>query len=370
MTLSGLRICVVGGGLTGTMLGWRLARRPGIGWVDLLVGSETCRDATAVSGGVVRGYEAHVEQRRLAIDSLVELRASPLMRQWSGYEEAASVYLRAGAPGVVTEVQEIETAVPGSARLVTAVDLSRRGWANLPFGTVGVLERRAGHVSPTEWRTALIADLAGCRSATVRTASLQTIALRGDGTVRCTVDGLHHEYDLVVLAAGPWTPGLLKRLGFGFQGLRTKSIQYGLYSAAGARPPAFVDETSGLYGKPTADGGLLLGHTTDDWDVRPGTRPFNPEQQRQAARLANRRLGMIELRSLVAAVNASDCYGSRPVLSLRPVRGSSGAVHTFTGGSGGSVKSALAASRLAAARITGTARTSSSLCSQHGVITS
>ena len=59
--MSDTRICVVGAGLAGTLLAWRLARpdgRPGR-QVDLVTGRSvwTREDATGVSGGVVRAFE-------------------------------------------------------------------------------------------------------------------------------------------------------------------------------------------------------------------------------------------------------------------------------------------------------------------------
>ena len=53
----------------------------------------------------------------------------------------------------------------------------------------------------------------------------------------------------------------------------------------------------------------------------------------------------------VRAVSA-DSYAYPPLLALRPVRGSGDRVLTFAGGSGGSAKTALAASRRAAALLT------------------
>jgi hypothetical protein len=51
----------------------------------------------------------------------------------------------------------------------------------------------------------------------------------------------------------------------------------------------------------------------------------------------------------VAGAVSADSYAHPPTLALRPVPGSGERVLTFTGGSGGSAKSALAASRRAAA---------------------
>jgi glycine/D-amino acid oxidase-like deaminating enzyme len=353
-----VRVCIVGGGLAGTLLAWRLAQTPDVRHVELLLGAQGRVDATSVSGGVVRGYEPRPAQRRLAIDSLAELRDSATLRQWSGYREVGSVYLRPSQPGLGAEVREIDARARGTVTLATDNELAKLGWAGLPAGTVGVLERLAGYVSPWRLRTALIADLTVRPRVTVSPADLETLTVLGDGAVRCSFAAGSRVYDVAVVAAGPWTPGLLARNGLGSPRLRTKAIQYTVYAVAGVRPPPFVDETTGLYGRPTGHGGLLLGLAGDEWDVPPGTRPARTHLQREAARLAANRLPALALVSALSSVNASDCYCDHPLLSLRPVAGSAGGVVTFTGGSGGSVKTALAASRRAARHLVGRRRCS------------
>ncbi|HEY0639710.1 MAG TPA: FAD-dependent oxidoreductase, partial [Pseudonocardiaceae bacterium] len=134
-----MRGCVVGGGLAGSMLAWRLAHA-GAGWqVDLVTGSAgsargRVADATGASGGAVRCYETEPEQRWLAVASLVELLGSATLREWAGYRRTGSVYLRpAGTDrhAVAAEVADIERGLPGSARLVDGPELERAGWAGL-----------------------------------------------------------------------------------------------------------------------------------------------------------------------------------------------------------------------------------------------
>ncbi len=88
-----MRVRVVGGGLAGSLLAWRLAQLPGTR-VELLTGPLRAADATAASGGAVRAYDALPEQRQLAIESLVELLASPVLREWAQYRETGFAYLR------------------------------------------------------------------------------------------------------------------------------------------------------------------------------------------------------------------------------------------------------------------------------------
>jgi len=148
-----MRVCVVGAGLAGSLLAWRLAADRTVR-VDL-VGSPGA-DATAVSGGVVRGFETLPEQRELAMDSLDELLASPVLRDWSGYRETGSTYLPVNLPAdqLETAVKEIEAVCPGSAELTVAPD----GWSGLAAGAVAVTERTAGRISPAALRAAVLAD--------------------------------------------------------------------------------------------------------------------------------------------------------------------------------------------------------------------
>jgi glycine/D-amino acid oxidase-like deaminating enzyme len=340
-----VRACIIGGGLAGTLLAWRLAGATS-GWrIDLALGDRTDADATTASGGAVRGYEPDPEQRLLAIASLVELLASRTLRDWAGYRQTGSVYLRPGPEGVAAALADIEALLPASAEPVSALELAGLGWAGVHNGATGVLERHAGYLSPVRLRGGVLADGAS-RGVSVVPAAADRLTL-GSESVRCELAGQPRDYDLVVLAAGGWTPGLLRSAGLPDGGFRTKSIQYSIFRAGDWRPPAFVDEIGGLYGRPTPDGGLLLGVPTDEWDVSPDRPPTTSELPDRAARLARDRFPKLQIGPPTRQVGSFDCYSSKPVLALRSVIGSDHRLFTFSGGSGGSAKTALAASHRA-----------------------
>ena len=350
-----VRACVVGGGLAGAMLAWRLAG--GTRWeLHLLTGVAEAPDATAASGGAVRGYERHREQRRLATLSMVELRSSRTLRRWARFRPVDSVYLRSDADGVDTEIAEVEARLPGSVSRGSPVDLAALGWAGVPNDAVAVLERTAGYTSPAAWRTALLADRAVRRRVSVRAAAATAIIPSERGSIAVEAGGQRREYDAVVVAAGAWTPALLRASGLPAGGYRTKSIQYGVYATEGWRPPQFVDEISQLYGRPTTDGGLLLGLPTERWDVDPDRPPSRPELPDTAARLARARFPALRLGRLLREATAADCYADQPVLCLRPVGHTGHLLATFSGGAGGSVKTVLAASQAAADQLVAGAR--------------
>lgn len=346
-----MRACIVGGGLAGSLLAWRLAAAagasgPAAGWdVELRPGDRDPADATAASGGAVRGYEEDPEQRRLAAESMVELLGSRTLRQWAGYRETGSICLRRDADGLAAAIADIEAVLPDSAELVDRDELERQGWAGLHDGAVGLRERRAGYLSPARLRDALLADLAG-RGVSIRDGALRTVSLRADGRVRC--DG--EDYDVVVLAVGPWTPGVLAAAGLPAAGYRTKAIQYVVHRVDGWRPPPFVDGVTGLFGRPTADGGLLLGLPTERWDVEPGRPPLDPALPVAAAELVRARFPALRLGAAGRPVHSCDCYAGPPGLSLRRVVDTH-RLFTFTGGAGGSAKTAPAASARAVVQL-------------------
>jgi hypothetical protein len=334
------------------LLAWQLARSAPGEQVDLVLGNRCRADATAASGGAVRGYETDPRQRALALASLAELLASPTLRRWSGFRPAESFYLPE-RPGqrLAAELAEIEAAVPGSASLVPAAELARRGWARLPAGAVAVRERRAGYLVPGRLRDAVLADGAGRRRVRLLPAALAAVRLRPGAGVRCRVAGRERDYDRLVIAAGAWTGAVLAMAGLPASGFRTKSIQYTVYRVDGWRPPMFVDEPLGCYGRPQARDQLLLGVPTDQWEVDPDRPPTTPELPDLAVHRARTRFPGLRIGPATRTVGSVDCYTDQPTLSLSAVPGTGDRAFTFTGGAGGCVKTALAASRDAAVRL-------------------
>ncbi|MGH3879732.1 MAG: NAD(P)/FAD-dependent oxidoreductase [Actinophytocola sp.] len=349
-----VRACIVGGGLAGSLLAWRLATASRSWRIDLVTGHHSRADATAASGGAVRAFEAHPEQRRLAAMSMVELLGSRTLRLWADFRRVESVYLPDGAGPLDDAIADIDQLLPGSASLVPAVELAKLGWTGVDdHPGFAVMERRAGYVSPDRLRNSVLADGEVRSRMSVHTGPVGRIEPRPDGGVRCVVDGRPRDYDVVVLATGAWTGAVLRNNGYPDTDFRVQSIQYSVYRTGSWRPPMFVDERIGVFGRPTTDGGLLLGRPTGLWSVDPDVPPTTPHLHDSAATLATARFPRLRLGGVVRRVSSADCYADAPILGLRPVTDQQHRLFTFTGGSGGSVKTALAASHRAAVQLIG-----------------
>lgn len=346
-----VRACIVGGGLAGSLLAWRLATASRSWRIDLVAGHRRGADATTASGGAVRAYEAHPEQRGLAAMSMVELLGSRTLRRWADFRRVESVYLAEDAGPLDGAVADIDELLPGWARLVPAAELTRLGWTGVrDHPGSAVLEPGAGFVSPDRLRHAVLADGGARRRVTVHTGAVGRVEPGPVGGARCAIDGRSHDYDMVVLATGAWTGAVLAATGYPETDFRVQSIQYSVHRTGSWRPPMFVDECIGVFGRPTADGGLLLGRPTGLWSVDPDAPPTTPHLHDSAATLATDRFPRLRLTGVLRRVSSADCYAATPILALRPVADQP-RLFTFTGGAGGSVKTALAASHRAAAQL-------------------
>ncbi|GAA2659726.1 MULTISPECIES: FAD-dependent oxidoreductase [Actinosynnema] len=323
-----MKVGVVGGGIAGALLALRLRREHGAEVEVFTLGPST-PDASGVSGGLVRGYERDPGASRLAALGLAELRDSPELLEWTGYRETGSVYLLPpdAGPPELTAVREL---LPGSAEVVDSAEAARRyGFAG-GDGATAVVERHAGFLSPAGLRVRAL-DWLARHGATVRETRVERA---GADTV--VAGGTERRYDAVVVAAGAWTGALAPGQW------RTKQIQFGVYRVELPGLAVFVDDVTGLFGRPWAPGRFLLGLGCDRWDVDPDRVEVDTGHAEDVTAAVLRRFGVRP--EPVRAVASCDGYGPPGGLRLRV----EGGVRTFAGGSGGSVKTVLAASRVAA----------------------
>jgi hypothetical protein len=93
---------------------------------------------------------------------------------------------------------------------------------------------------------------------------------------------------------------------------------------------------------------MILGVASERWDVDSDSQDPCEEAAERAAAIATARFPRLRLTRRQSLVTAADCYTQPARLALRPIFNGDDGLYTFTAGSGGSAKTALAASREAA----------------------
>jgi glycine/D-amino acid oxidase-like deaminating enzyme len=352
----GPRIGIVGAGLGGSLLAWRLLLEPGArpdGGPAVRVELYDCprsaaNSATAWSGGLTRGFDPDPVVAADALAGMAELAADPGLAAAAGFRPSGSLVLLPPGADPAGGVRRVEDAFPGSARVLEAGQVQAR-WPvrGLPAGTTAVWERQAGHFEPARLRDAVLGRLAANGT---RAEPVPVRRVAAGGAVELA-DGRAVGHDLLVVAAGPWTPGLLAAGDLPAGRLRTKEIRYQRCALSAPGLPPFVDEGTGLYGRPLDARTFLLGLPSERWDADPDRGP-GPDFTAELLAVAQARLtGPV---AGGPAVHATDCYADPSGLRIRLA---GPAVVTFSGGSGGAAKTALAASRRAAREVAELAQT-------------
>ena len=335
------RICIIGGGIAGSLLAWRLAGCDGLE-VSLVTAIDR-PGATEASGGLLRCYDADRANASLAVRSVAELSQSLRLQAWATPRWVGSVQV-CEEPVNLSVLAEIERS-HGGVDVLTPEELETT------FGIRGtgpndraVLEHRAGYLDPAGLAFGARQDAAE-RGVRLIDGPVSRLEPAADGAGYLPFD----RADLVVVAAGAWSPKLLELSGLPSEPLRTKVLRYGIFRTAGVLLPPFVDEGSGLYGRPVDAGTMLLGLPTTEWEAAPDAS--TPLADEAAIRqVAAARLGRLRVGQLVRHAGAVDCYSPDSRLALRRPDAEL-PVFTFTGGSGGAAKTALAASSDAAAEL-------------------
>ncbi|MGQ0772941.1 MAG: NAD(P)/FAD-dependent oxidoreductase [Pseudonocardiales bacterium] len=358
------RIAIVGGGVGGAAILEALTRA-GIGQLTLFEKEYASAGATGLSGGLVRVYHTDPFLSNLAAESVPGLRLLDRALSSSiGYVQAGSLYLEADhrVPRMLEEVERLrECCDRPPYEWPLRVLLPDEGKARFPafeWAGVGaaVYEELAGYASPRQTTKALL-NLAISRGAEVAEGipviEIQTRRGRVVG-VRLASSSFAPDVvaaDIVVVAAGAWSRDLLKGLGLAVP-LRTKRIQYNFLRVAGApRHPAFIDDTTGVYGRPHELDTSLIGMGLDEWDVSLGPTAINPVTSAAIHDAAIQRAPWLKGATVAGGVSGFDAYtpDGHALLGFDDqVQG----LFLATGWSGGGFKMALGIGQRVAAALT------------------
>jgi glycine/D-amino acid oxidase-like deaminating enzyme len=207
MTLAGSDVVVIGGGIVGTSAAAFLAQAGAS--VTLVEGEGLASGASGANSGVVQHPFDPVlaSLYRETIELYRELSAADLGFRLPD-EPAGLLYLSADEDAVRDVDRSLAKAFPELDRsVVTGVVLERLE----PAVAAGLWACRVGIGFPVfpGASTYAYATLAERRGATVRLGRTASLDVAGDEVVGVIVDGRPLPCETVLVAAGPWSPGLI-----------------------------------------------------------------------------------------------------------------------------------------------------------------
>ncbi len=255
-------VLIIGAGINGVAIAHALAKR-GVE-VTVLERNAIASGPTGLSCGIIRQHYSHEVTAGLALESLAtfenfaEVVGGPCDFRQTGFimavgpeGEAAlrsNVLLQQGV-GIDTRlmsVEEIREMVPGvdSAGIALAAYEPRAGYADAHTTSMSYAAsaRRLG----ASIRTGV--DVSRLRIESGRVVGVDTAS------------GERFTANNVVIAAGPWSPGLARLCGLELP-IRAHRVQVGLFEAAAGHAPRhiFIDTSLGMYQRPESGSMMLVG---------------------------------------------------------------------------------------------------------------
>ncbi|MGE0495256.1 MAG: FAD-dependent oxidoreductase [Vulcanimicrobiota bacterium] len=261
-------VIVVGAGVIGLSIAEALSRR-GAGKILVVDRGKICSGQTRLSGGLLRQHNADVEEVKLTVESL------PFFcdhAEKTGFTPMG--FFAMGAPHDMDELaREAQAlrAVGVDNQVLERNELSRHQ-PDLSLEGLGgaVYEPRVGYADPVA-TTRFLAELAQQRGVVIREGiAVHSVAVRGNKVVGVESDRGLLEAPLVVMAAGPWIPGLLPDLNLPITPRRGQ-ISFFKRPAMQGEPAMWIDYTTGLFSRPHGPEHMLVG--LGSWEFEPVEDP-------------------------------------------------------------------------------------------------
>lgn len=271
-----MKIVIVGAGIIGAAIFNELTEKYKNKVTIVEQGRAAELGATSMSGGIIRCFDQSLERMKLAQYSLNQY------RNFKNYGDAESVFVETGCVYPIHIKKDLE-------QLKSSIDQLRIN-VKLQFIDKSKLEELLPDTSWNDYQGAILEMEAGYFCPKYATQSLINYGLKKGGNLlehtKC-LQILHHENqiqgirtqsenieaDLVILCGGAWSSQLALRSNINLpRSIRTKVIQMAKFnkgSHSNEKVPAFIDESTGLYGRATSFNQLMIGVPTSEWDIDP-----------------------------------------------------------------------------------------------------
>lgn len=254
-------ILIIGGGINGVSIAFHLAKQGAK--VTLLEKDFIASGPTGFSSAVIRQHYSNEVTARMALESL---------RVWQNFDEVVggdagfteTGFLMAGKPEDVDDLKANIALLQGvgiNTKFVTPEEIKEfEPHIDLTGLAGAAYEPEGGHCSPSEAANSY-AKAAQRLGATIKTGVTVTKITHEGGSVTGveTTDGTFSA-GIVLIAAGPWSPPLLAKLGIEIP-ITAARAQIVLFR----RPPEFTthgvwaDFITQIYLRPETGGDMLVG---------------------------------------------------------------------------------------------------------------
>lgn len=304
---------IVGGGIIGASIFHRLSQDLGKN-ILLIEKSRPGFGATAFSGGILRAFH---------LDSVISdraLRGMQFYKELKNVAEEKLVLHRTGFLNLIDNSHH-DRAEHEFARQSKTLDLEwisansakkRFGLNSVNKLTAAVYEPEASFVDPLVL-SELLLDIGKRNGGTVRFGiEMQNLKQRNGKVLGITTNVGDFDCDNVILCTGAWSPTLTKHLQVQTsEKLRSKCIQVNIIESETniGSIPAFIDLSTGTYGRPDEAHTALIGCPVDAWDVDPDIMQ-SPVQQQQIEALtrAEQRFEWVSASEAVGGYRRCDAY--------------------------------------------------------------
>lgn len=266
-------IAIVGGGIMGASIAWRLARL-GAGSVTLLERYSIAAGASGRTGALLRQHYSNSAEATLAHRSLNVFRNWPEIVGGScGFERTGLVVTipSGGAAAVNLARLEVNVAMQRSIGIVTRVvtpselqELDR--FARVDDLAAAAYEAETGCVDAVAATQEMARAAMDAGATIVEDTGVTGITTRGGRVTGVSTARGEIQCGAVVVANGPWSPGLLLPLGIAIP-ISTVRVQVATF----LRPisflqphPAYVDIAAGMFCRPLGTGRTMVGVSGGD----------------------------------------------------------------------------------------------------------
>ncbi len=255
-------VVIIGGGINGVALAHTLAGR-GIS-VAVLERNAIASGPTGRSCGVIRQHYSHEVTARLALESLAtfenfaetvggdcDFRQTGFIMavgpdREDGLRNNVSLQQRVGIDTRLISAQEVREMVPGM---------------NTDGIALAAYEPRSGYADAHATSMSYAASARGLGADIHTGVEVERLLVGGGRVVGVeTTSGERFGADSVVIAAGPWSPGLARMCGLELP-IRPHRVQIGVFEAAPGHEPRhiFIDTALGMYHRPESGSMMLVG---------------------------------------------------------------------------------------------------------------